>query len=289
MFIRGLLAGGAVRVLIVEAHAPADEARRRHALSPTAAKLTAQSMVAAALLSAHLKGEEQLTVQIQGSRPRLGIYVDHTADGAIRARTTPAHLSPAAFVAEGHLEGAMLAVKYVGDKEVYRGITEIDGSIEAALTRHLGDSAQVTAVLRMHADVSSDGRVVAAAGMLVERLPHEAGQPTIDVAAFSAQYAAVADVEADVLMTEVAFGKVLGEPIDILESSPLRWQCRCSLDKVRGTLAALGVDELDDMITRDGGAEVTCHFCNEVYQLDRRALSDLRDAAARPDGDDLPS
>jgi len=31
-----------------------------------------------------------------------------------------------------------------------------------------------------------------------------------------------------------------GEPIEVLEHRPVRWQCRCGLEKVQSTLASLG-------------------------------------------------
>ena len=33
--------------------------------------------------------------------------------------------------------------------------------------------------------------------------------------------------------------------------------------------------ELQDMIERDGGAQVKCHFCNAVYEFTAAELSDL--------------
>jgi molecular chaperone Hsp33 len=275
VLIRALLADRAVRVLIVEAHGPAREAARRHDLSPAASQFTAEAMVAAALLSSHLKGDEQLTLQIQGSQPRLAIYVDQTADGRQRARTSPAHLPKT-----GPLSGAMLAIKSVDDREVYRGITEIEGSIERALSTHLGDSAQVDAVLRVHVACGDDGLVHSAAGLLLERLPPEADLPSISSEAFAERYSFLADADAAQLMTELAFGNLQGEALEILDSRPLVWQCRCSIERVRTSLSALGTDTLAEMIAEDGGAEVTCHFCNEVYHLDAAALEAIRQALA---------
>ena len=278
VLIRGLVADRAVRALIVEAHGPADEARVRHGLSPVAARLTAQTMVAAALLSAHLKGEEELTLQIQSSKPRLAIYVDHTASGSQRARTTPSNLAPFQVDTDDRIDGVMLAIKSVGDKEVYRGITAIGGSIEQALSTHLGDSAQVDAILRIHVTVDEGGAVKAASGLLLERLPPEDDLPSMGAAAFTENYAFVATADAPALMTELAFGQLQGEAIEILDSQPLVWACRCSDEKVRSTLAAMGDQSLQEMILEDGGAEVICHFCNEVYRYDVAGLEAIRAA-----------
>lgn len=271
--IRALAAEGAARALLVEAHRPADEARRRHGLGADAARLTAEAMVCGALMSAYLKGDEQMTLQIQGEQPRIAVYVDQTADGAIRARTTPAE----ADLHEG-LVGVMLAIKSLDGRELYRGATPIAGSLEAALARHLGDSAQVDAVLRIHTRIDDKGAVVAASGLLVERLPDEPGQPTLPPEAFHARFGSLREADAGQLMTELAFGTLQGETLQLLEQTPLRWQCRCSRERVEATLTSLGATEIDAMIEEDGGAEVTCHFCNEAYAFDVEQLRALKPA-----------
>jgi molecular chaperone Hsp33 len=55
----------------------------------------------------------------------------------------------------------------------------------------------------------------------------------------------------------------------------VRFDCRCSFNRVLGALKLLGVDELQDMIEKDNGAEATCQFCGEVYQASSEHLSQL--------------
>jgi molecular chaperone Hsp33 len=40
-------------------------------------------------------------------------------------------------------------------------------------------------------------------------------------------------------------------------------------------ISALGRDEVQDMLEKDGGAELICHFCNEAYQLGGEELAGL--------------
>jgi molecular chaperone Hsp33 len=54
-----------------------------------------------------------------------------------------------------------------------------------------------------------------------------------------------------------------------------RWQCDCSRARTERALIALGREELADMIERDGGAELTCQFCNEAYGFTADDLSAL--------------
>ena len=61
------------------------------------------------------------------------------------------------------------------------------------------------------------------------------------------------------------------------ESQSIRFYCPCTYDRMLGALKMLGVEELQDMIEKDDGAEATCHFCGEVYQADSAKLASLID------------
>ena len=282
VLVRALAAHGAVRVLAVDARGPAEHTRRVHGLGPDASRLGAEAVVAAALSSAHIKGEEQLTLQIQGSAPRCAVYADITATGDLRARVTPPDLR---LRPGGESVGNLSAIKSVrlpdGElREVYRGITEISGRLETALGHHLASSTQVDAVLRIDCQPGPDDAVRQAGGLLLERLPGEPGHPELPSEEFAERYGWIAEAELAQVLTQVAFGMLGGERLDVLESRPIQWKCRCSTERIENTLVALGPATLDEMIGEDHGAEVTCHFCGTVYRISEERLRELRDLAA---------
>jgi molecular chaperone Hsp33 len=55
----------------------------------------------------------------------------------------------------------------------------------------------------------------------------------------------------------------------------VRFNCGCNFDRMLGALKLLGKSELEDMIIKDGGAEATCQFCNEVYHANVEHLHGL--------------
>jgi molecular chaperone Hsp33 len=59
------------------------------------------------------------------------------------------------------------------------------------------------------------------------------------------------------------------------DQKELRFDCPCSEQRMLGALKLLGVEELQDMIATDKGAEATCDFCGEVYQVSEAKLSQL--------------
>jgi molecular chaperone Hsp33 len=271
--VRGLLAGGAVRLLFVEARALAEHTRVAHDLGPDATRLGAELVVAAALLGAHVKGEEELLVQLQGDRPPLSGYADLTAGGALRIRVSPRDLR----CAEGKLSGILSVVKHVDGREVYRGVTAIAGSMSATLAAHLGDSAQVDAVLGITAAIGPDGSVERAGGWLLERLPEDDEHPSISPEGFRERYAGLAEADPGEVFDRIHGGGLdAADRVAILEQRPLVWRCRCSEEKIEGMLVALGPEELGTMADEDHGAEVTCHFCQRRYTVTELRLRQLQ-------------
>ncbi len=136
---RFLADGSAVRGLIADVSSAAEQTRAAHGLVPDAARITAEGLVAAALMSAYLKGDQRVTLQVQGESPRLAFMADVWADGDMRARLTPPDLRGREG---GALDGVLLAIKIDAGTEVYRGVTAIEGTrMEAALVEHLATSS----------------------------------------------------------------------------------------------------------------------------------------------------
>jgi molecular chaperone Hsp33 len=73
------------------------------------------------------------------------------------------------------------------------------------------------------------------------------------------------------------FEELLGD-LDLVifpDTQLVRFDCRCSFDRVLGALKMLGEVELQDMIEKDDGAKATCEFCGEIYQASSDHLAQL--------------
>lgn len=226
-----------VRVMRVDVKEAAAYAAELHGLNEQGARLQADALACAALLSAYLDDEERLTVQLQLEVPRIAFTADINADGTLRCRTTPPEVRDAPI-----LRGMLFVLKSVRGREVYRGITSVEhADLGAMLQDHLVSSSQVPARVK----------VVDGIGVFAERLPGQAE-----------------DVDLDEVVDR-AFAGMDSEP------ETLGWACSCSRDRVAGMLISLGDDEVRAMIEEDGGATVSCNYCrrDEVFSAsDLRAL-----------------
>ncbi|HZW68846.1 MAG TPA: Hsp33 family molecular chaperone HslO, partial [Pseudogracilibacillus sp.] len=65
------------------------------------------------------------------------------------------------------------------------------------------------------------------------------------------------------------------DSLQILETMPVQFNCTCSKERMLLAIKGLGAAEIESMIKEDHGAEVTCHFCNEVYNIEEAELQEL--------------
>lgn len=247
---------GLVRVLVVRAESIGEQVIARHDLSGFSAKLGVEGTLATLLLSAHIKGEERLLVQVQGSAPSFAFMGEVRSDGSVRARLTPNVVAPTP-----EISGMLLAIKHDAVREVYRGVAEVAGpGFEAALAGYLAQSQQTWGLVRLGMVPGRGRGVVLAAGVLIERLPE-----LLPPEEFEAWMAPLREAPLEQILAEIDTNALLGHPLELLETRPLAFRCPCSLERVESTLSALGADELRSLHAEQGQAEVTCNFCNEVY------------------------
>jgi molecular chaperone Hsp33 len=296
---------GCIRVLAARTTHLAEEARRRHGASPTAAAALGRVLGGAALLGLTLKDQGSVTLRILGDGPLGGIIAEADASGRVRGycKRPEADLppTPSGKLDVGGLvgrKGFCHVTRDMGLKETYTGSSRlVSGEIGEDLTRYLHDSEQTPSAVALGVLVGPPGRVVAAGGILVQLLPAATGKGMGE----GGQAAMAARLESTIggirsisrlieegLRPEDLVRRVLdggGVSHTIHEARPLRFQCRCSRERAARTLSTLGREELEEIIAGGEGARLVCHFCQEAYGFTGKDLRELPPSSP-PEGRD---
>jgi molecular chaperone Hsp33 len=259
------------------------EAATRHALSPAAACAMGRALTSGLLLATLTKGGERCTIQLVGDGPLGGITVDATDAGDVRgyARNTDAGAGGRASIARAlGRNGVVNVVRDVGLKDLYQGqVALTNGEIDEDLETYLRVSEQVPSALGCDVVLGDDGRVLAAGGILVQSLPEGDSESVREM-----QHELRTGRLFEVLRAQPEVGAralaeqlyTLGRLEPIGEERQVRFQCRCSQEKIGDMLKLLSTVDLDEMIAEDKPAEVTCNFCNQRYEIRRSELERIR-------------
>jgi molecular chaperone Hsp33 len=285
--IRATAADGGIRAVGVISTRLTEEARQRHKLSYVATAALGRAMSSGLLLASSMKREDsRVNIRIKGNGPMGGLLVDAGLDGTVRGYVDnpDVELPPNAQGkldvggAVGH-EGYLYVVRDVGYGYPYSSTVElISGEVGEDVAHYLMTSEQTPSALLVGVFVGQDG-VTASGGILLQVMPKAARDEAL-VATLESRISALSGftplLRSGKTLQEI-FQQLLGDLglVILPEVQMVRFDCKCSFERVLGALKLLGKDELLDMIEKDNGAEATCHFCGEVYHASSDHLMQL--------------
>lgn len=280
--VRGTALEGRVRAFAVRTTGIVNELHRRHGTSPVVTAALGRTATAGVMMSAMLKGEEKLTVQVKGNGPVGQIVVDATAGGEVRGYVdhplVELPLNPAGkldVAAAVGREGMIYVIKDLGLKEPYRGSTPIvSGELGEDFTYYFAKSEQTPSAVALGVLVDVDWSAKAAGGFIIQLLPGLGDDEVTEIENRLSHLPPVTTLFAQGTKPEDILSRVLGE-VQWLARMDVRFQCFCSRERVEQTLVSLGREEIRKLIEEDQGAEVICHFCNEKYGFDQGQLEEL--------------
>jgi molecular chaperone Hsp33 len=281
---RTLTADGTVRGLAAVTTDLVEEARVRHGTLPTATAALGRALTAALLLGGLLKtDDERVSLQFSGDGPLGGILVDATPEGAVRGFVSrpQTHVPPRAGKLDvgGALGRGLLCVMRVpiGEGPPYRSIVPlVSGEIGSDVAHYLAGSEQIPSAVALGVFVHPDGRVGAAGGYLLQSMPGadpklvERLEENVGTSRPPSEL-----VRAGLDAGSILAGLLSGLATHVLEERPVRFECRCSRERVESAILAMGRAEVLDVLAAERRAEVVCEFCAARYVVEEGELAAL--------------
>lgn len=285
VLLRLSLLEGQARAFLADTTRLCEEARRVHTLSRTATAALGRHMTAALMLGAMLKSEEDsVTAVIKGSGPLGTLMAVARADLNVKGYVENPAVDPPRRGAKLDVgaavgrPGRLTIIKDMGMREPYVGqVNLVSGEIAEDYALYFTASEQTPSLVSL--GVLTGDSVQAAGGLIVQMMPgaSEAAIQSIELAT---------PMFADISATIAQFGldgaceQLLShlQP-QLLDRGVPHYLCDCSRERIERALISLGREELQDMIEKEGGAEVGCQFCNHKYRFSAQDLQTLLDQA----------
>ncbi|MFE5431469.1 Hsp33 family molecular chaperone HslO [Peribacillus simplex] len=282
--IKALGYEGQVRAYAVSTTDTVGEAQRRHYTWPTASAALGRAMTAGVMMGGMLKGEEKLTIKIEGGGPIGSILVDSNAKGEVRGYVThpQTHFD---LNEQGKLdvrkavgtEGLLTVVKDIGLRDYFSGqVPLVSGELGEDFTYYFVTSEQVPSSVGVGVLVNPDNSILAAGGFIIQLMPGTSEDTITKIENRLSTITPVSKMIQSGMTPEEILTEILGEGnVNILEKMDVQFSCQCSKERIANALISLGQAEIRDIIDTDGQAEAHCHFCNQTYQFSKEELEEL--------------
>ena len=283
--VRAVTKNGAVRAFCAVTTNTVNEAYKMHKTSPVATAALGRLLTASAMMGAMLKSEnETITLQLVGDGPIGRVLAVSDSNSNVKGYVTNP-LVDLPKNSKGKLDvggavgkdGYLVVTKDMGLKEPYIGKTPlVSGEIGDDLTRYFAVSEQTPSVVGLGVLVDIDYSVKEAGGFIIQVMP-EATEEDISLLEENIKLVtSVTDMLSDGLLPENILEILLrGFEFEITQKRDTKYFCNCSRERVERALISIGEKELTDIIENDKKAQLTCHFCDKVYDFSEEELKTL--------------
>ncbi|MGY3568384.1 Hsp33 family molecular chaperone HslO [Vibrio paucivorans] len=238
-------------------------------------KLLGELLVSTTLLTATLKFEGSITMQLQGDGPVSLAVINGDHDQKIRgvARWDGDIADDASIhqlMGKGHLVITIEPKK----GERYQGIVGLEGDdLASILEGYFANSEQLkTRIWIRTGEVEGKAH---AAGMLLQVMPDGTGSPD-DFEHLEQLTDTVKDEELFTLeANELLYRLYNQEKVRLFEPQPVVFHCGCSRERSGAAIITVSQDEIYDILATEGSVSLHCDYCGTNYSFDEGEIKEL--------------
>ncbi|WP_349549127.1 Hsp33 family molecular chaperone HslO [Leuconostoc pseudomesenteroides] len=284
-FIKAITKNNDFRAFAVNGTNLVREAAQTHDTSRIASVVLGRGLLASTLMAqAVLKGEERLSIQLNGRGPIGNVVVEADAKGSVRGYVTNPQLDVIlndagqldVAQAVGH-NGVLQVTKFAPYANPYIGQSQlVNGEIGDDFTYYLAQSEQIPSAIGVSVYMNEDDTVGVAGGFLVQALPGASDASIDQLEKALANMRPLSDMLSEEYtpldILEEIFGK--GE-VNILQTAGVGLAAEPPKSAYAKMLATLPAEEIKAMIDEDDGAEVVGKFSGKRYFFTATELREI--------------
>ncbi|XQW84809.1 Hsp33 family molecular chaperone HslO [Thalassotalea piscium] len=251
-----------------------------HDYSEGVRQLLGELLTATCLLTATLKMEGEITVQLQGDGP-VGYAVingDHQQNMRGIARvTTPTNAHGLkALIGKGN----MVITIRPKEGEPYQGVVALEKeNLADCLAHYFEVSEQIPTKIWLFHD--NENQMVA--GSLVQLLPDgdDKEQQMTDFEHLCQLTNTIKEKEIFTLDAQTLLYRLYHqEKVMLFDPQAVSFQCSCSEEKCLNAISQIEPTELESILAEQGSVSMTCDYCNTTYSFERPQLQSFIDGTS---------
>jgi molecular chaperone Hsp33 len=246
---------------------------KNHQYSTEVANLMGELLIATTLLTATLKFEGKIVVQLQGDGPLSTAVINSDQNlqlrGMAHVKGDTAGLSFKEMVGKAH----MMITITPNDGERYQGIVALENnSLSTCLEDYFKQSEQLATRIVLHAD-ASDKNNAKAGGLFLQVLPSESENHQDNFQHVATLAMTVKEEELYTLSNkDILYRLYHQEEIRLFEIQPITYQCSCSKERCLSSLASIPKHEVEELLKEKEIITMHCEYCATDYNFNEKDL-----------------
>lgn len=233
-------------------------------LPPALKKVMGEFTAASVLLTATLKMQGKLILQLQSQGSLQLLVVECTSGLNIRATAKVSGELHGDTLGDWLEQGQLVITLMPEEGEPYQGIVPLEGdNIASMLENYMLRSQQIDTRLWLTAEGDR------AAGLLLQKLPQQQEHDLdcwnrVQHLAGTVTDRELLDLDAVTLLQRL----FVEEDVRLFSGREVQAFCSCSQANVTNMLQMLGLAEVRSIIEEQGSVEIQCDFCHKHYVVD---------------------
>ncbi|ELV8642513.1 Hsp33 family molecular chaperone HslO [Vibrio vulnificus] len=243
-------------------------------------KLLGELLVSTTLLTATLKFEGSITIQLQGDGPVSLAVINGDNEQKIRGVARwEGHIADDATLHDMMGKGYMVITIEPKKGERYQGIVGLEGdNLEQVLEGYFERSEQLKT--RIWIRTGEHESKAHAAGMLIQVMPDGTGSEN-DFEHLEQLTNTVKNEELFTLpANELLYRLYNQEQVRLFEPQNVEFRCGCSRERSGAAIVTVDKNEIYDILASDGSVSLHCDYCGTTYSFDESDVNKLYEEAA---------
>ncbi|KQB02909.1 molecular chaperone Hsp33 [Vibrio metoecus] len=243
---------------------------------PAAVKhLIGELLVATSLLTATLKFEGSITLQLQGDGPVSLVVINGDNNQQVRGVARwQGDIADNANLHDMLGKGHLVITIEPKQGERYQGVVGLEGETLAdVLEGYFLRSEQLKT--RLWIRVGEHADKACAAGMLLQIVPDGKGSAD-DFEHLEQLTDTIKNEELFALPAEELLYRLYNqEKVQLFAPHPVSFRCGCSRERSAAAIMTVARDEINDILAQEGAVALHCDYCGTTYSFDAAQVAEL--------------
>lgn len=233
--------------------------------------LLGELMAATSLLTATLKFNGDISIQLQGNGPvSLAVINGNNLQQLRGVARWNSELADTASLADMFGQGYMVITLTPDEGERYQGVVALDKpTLAECVAEYFNQSEQLPTQIGLFANGQQ------AAGIFLQVLPSEAEENV----EFEHLSQLTSTIKAEELFTldaeEVLHRLYHQEEVRLFEPINVSFKCTCSRERSAAAIKTVSQTEIEAILAEDGKVDMGCEYCHAKYVFDAIDIANL--------------